>query len=1050
MFKNLERSSVLYERIYKFNGILPEVNDDKYWERILGKSMVEKIQQNPDLVKHINNEEYENCKDIFREIWLLNRIFEETLFLQEEPLLKIQEEDFEVFFTYFLKLAQFYLKQKQKKSSHRKDEIIKDYLKAIYNRLKTLSIRILINEIHLLKEEGLLEGVDTKEEYAYYQKNYLGDIHYIYEIGETYPVLMRSIFETIASFTDFTLEVLNRLQKDREELAEYIFEGEQMKEILSFEADIADTHLHNTVIRLTFDNKKSIIYKPYSLKKEISYQKLVNWFYKKCDMTEFHRVIIDKGHYGWEEEILQKSCQNELELKTYYTRLGINLFVNFLLNTCDLHCENIIACGEYPVVIDLETLVGIGGMDADTTKGKIHKILMDSVLYLGVLPALHWKGKRGGVNLSGMNGYTGQTVPFKIPCIRCHKTSEIAIDYRNPITHGGKNLAKLNGRYIESKNYTKELLLGFEKAYTVGLSNKDTIISFMSEVKTLKSRYLLRDTQFYSALLLTSYHPDFMMDGGDRNLFLYQLFERGYLSYAQNIKCSKNKMGARQTLHMVNNIKIVEAEIKELLKGNIPVFYIRVDNKELILPDGRRLKGYLHSTAYDNVIAKINALSYTDLERQSLFIRITMGENFIFRKDKLLINSMDNKKGDIRHIYQAVERIGDMLVKEAIYNKDFTDVNWIGIFNSMTGDGTKIFQPLNPYLYDGIAGLAIFMNALNKVIKKSSYSKLCKALDTTLFSYTESYRMNAEADKECMTGAFSGEASIVYTYQILYQLTNNIVYLEYAKRHVKPILSAIEKDCKYDVLNGNGGFIILLCNLYKLTKEEEYIAAANEAARILSQSAITMPEGIGWKLETCPVPLAGFSHGNSGMAVAFGVISQITGSKEYLPVINELLMYEESLYSASLNSWVDLREGKKSESTASWCHGASGILLSRLFLVKVLGSEYSERLGRDISRAVKNVIESEKKNSYCLCHGNCGNMHILKVYERCMPQNEFVKQITFLQISELAFNIGNGTSDIKPAEYNHPGFMTGITGIGYCLLGFINEHIPDVLSLSLL
>jgi type 2 lantibiotic biosynthesis protein LanM len=1050
MTKNLEKSSAICERVYKLNNIPSKAKDTKYWEDILGKSTMDKIYQNADLVNHINNEEYEVCKDIHSEIRLLKSMFEDTIFLQEEPLLNIQEEDFQVFFTYFLKLAQFYLKIKGKECGYINDNVIKDYLKAINNKLKTLSIRVLINEIHLLKDEGLLKGKDSKEEYVYYQMNYLADIRYIYEIGENYPVLMRSILETISSFTDFILEVFQRLQKDREELTERIFGGEQFREIISFEADIADTHLHSTVVRVAFDNNKSVIYKPYTLMNEISYQRLVNWFGKKCDMAEFSRTILDKGQYGWEEEIFQKSCNNESELKRYYVRLGINLFINFLLNTCDLHCENIIACGEYPVIIDLETLLGIGGMDADTAKGRVHKILLDSVLYLGVLPVTNWKGEDGGINLSGMNGSSGQRLPFKIPCIKGHGTSEIAIDYSYPKTHGGKNLAMLKGCFIESKNFTKELLLGFEKAYVVGLKNRDKLAGFISELKSSKSRYLLRDTQSYSALLQTSYHPDFMMDGGDRNLFLYQLFDNVNPLYTHDEKYLEPKKKVSHKSEKDIAVKIVEAEIEELLKGNIPTFFIRGNSKELILPGGRKLKDYLPSTAYDNVTEKINALSYSDLERQKVFIKITMGELFVFRQDKLIMKAAEGRKGTSSHIYQAAEKIGDMLAKQAIYNKDYTEVNWIGISHNKTGESSNIFQPLNPYLYDGVAGLAIFMNALNKVIRKSSYSKLCKVLDTTLFSHTDSYIISPEADKECLTGIFSGEASIAYTYQILYQLTNNITYLDYAKRHVKPLLSAIDKDRNYDVLNGNGGFIILLCNLYKLTNEEEYLDTAREAARTLMKSAISMSKGIGWKLETCPVPLAGFSHGNSGIAVAFGLLLQITGSKKYMHVINELLLYEESLYCSELNSWDDLREGKKHESSASWCHGASGILLSRLFLVKVLGNEFSESLSRDISRAVKNLIESEKKKSCCLCHGNCGNMHILKVYEKYIPQNPLMKQKIFSQIADLAFDIVNETSHIIPSEYYHPGFMTGITGIGYCFLGFLDENTPDVLSLSLL
>ena len=54
-----------------------------------------------------------------------------------------------------------------------------------------------------------------------------------------------------------------------------------------------------------------------------------------------------------------KSCKTEEQLKRYYIRLGEQLFLAYLLGTKDLHYENIVASGEYPMLIDLENLVNI-------------------------------------------------------------------------------------------------------------------------------------------------------------------------------------------------------------------------------------------------------------------------------------------------------------------------------------------------------------------------------------------------------------------------------------------------------------------------------------------------------------------------------------------------------------------------------------------------------------------------------------------------------------------------------------------------------------------
>jgi lantibiotic modifying enzyme len=48
-------------------------------------------------------------------------------------------------------------------------------------------------------------------------------------------------------------------------------------------------------------------------------------------------------------------CQNQEEIKRYYQRAGQLLCLLYVLGANDCHNENLIACGEYPVLVDLET-----------------------------------------------------------------------------------------------------------------------------------------------------------------------------------------------------------------------------------------------------------------------------------------------------------------------------------------------------------------------------------------------------------------------------------------------------------------------------------------------------------------------------------------------------------------------------------------------------------------------------------------------------------------------------------------------------------------------
>ena len=66
---------------------------------------------------------------------------------------------------------------------------------------------------------------------------------------------------------------------------------------------------------------------------------------------------IDKKYYGWCEYVTAKPCQNVKALKRFYKRAGSLLAILHILSGSDIHRENLIAHGEYPVIVDFECLL---------------------------------------------------------------------------------------------------------------------------------------------------------------------------------------------------------------------------------------------------------------------------------------------------------------------------------------------------------------------------------------------------------------------------------------------------------------------------------------------------------------------------------------------------------------------------------------------------------------------------------------------------------------------------------------------------------------------
>ena len=236
-------------------------------------------------------------------------------------------------------------------------------------------------------------------------------------------------------------------------------------------------------------------------------------------------------------------------------------------------------------------------------------------------------------------------------------------------------------------------------------------------------------------------------------------------------------------------------------------------------------------------------------------------------------------------------------------------------------------------------------------------------------------------------------------------------------------------------------------------KKPIYLQKAIQIAEQLIENMITENGKVGWKSEVVPEVLAGFAHGNSGFIELFSRLYEVYPQTKYLDILSSLVEYENSLYSEKDNNWIDLRKFSEVDQHKSqpiaWCHGAAGILLSRLTLynaIKNLGeTALLQQAIKDISLAKNKLIEDGLHAGFCLCHGNMGNLLILKRYAEIFDDKQ-VRSICdsrFEQILEFL-----NEENILPTELYNPGFMTGLSGIAYALLKYKMPKLPLLIGVE--
>lgn len=883
-------------------------------------------------------------------------------------------------------------------------------------QLQLICLRTLIVEMHRYKNSHLLKGKNSKEEYLYFCRDVIGKPEFIDSCFARYPELYRCIQEKIQFVKNYCHEVADNFERDKMEISRELCNRE-IDKIIKIDGGIGDTHCRGRqVLKLTLDTGEQLLYKPHSLRNEEVFSELLQWLSKRIGITQKQYSVLSRETYGWSKIVEYKECKSKEEVKRFYQRFGVQLFLAYILDTRDLHCENLIASGEYPVLIDLESLVFHTKEKKDSRiQTQIAGRLQESVLCTGLLPVYHWDRSGEGIDASAIGGGGKQKYPFRVPQIKCPKTSDMFLGYDYPVMREGKNRVTLLGKKICPKQYMKEVVEGFEKAYQAVLDEKEEFRdTVMKKLKHLKSRYIHADTQKYSMLLSASYHPSLLKSREDR----YRFFMSFYLE--ENI----------------NEEKIfVEEEIHSMLQGDVPYFAYQLDDKSLWNSEGVKIGTYLNREPLANVQQKIDRLTKKDLERQKRYIKIAFifmskDPNIYYNGVYLARERLPRQSFDTVH---NIEKLVEQIISEAVWNEKKTEVGWEQLTIGKGPQFTWNIEPMNYYLYQGLAGmLLLFWKIRNIEIFRKEAEDIYQTLCKMFFQYTKEGEISLQNLCSKYTGMYEGEGSVIYVYLLLYQESKENIFLEYAKRHAAIVERLLNQDEKYDLLSGNAGAAWVIMQLYYITRDDYFLDIVKKAIDILITSSHEQEEGIGWRIGDQPA-MAGMAHGNSGILMPVFALWRKTGEKKYERLAENIWKYENSLFNSTIQNWIDVREneiGEVETGPVACCHGAGGVLLSRLNCYRIAkGSVWKERLSEDIKKAYTKLDAYWVRDSWSLCHGICGNLLILEKadLEFWHERMENRKQLLPSEIQWL------------PQEKMNPGFMNGYGGVLYYLLSETNK-----------
>lgn len=955
------------------------------------------------------------------------------------------------------------------------------------------TLRTLIYEMNLLKKNHRLDGT-PEEEYQFFVQDFLSDDSYVEYLFQKYPVLYRIFCSGAEARTEEKGTVLRRLERDREEINQCFFSGRPFASAMKISEGEADFHHGNqSVSSILLDNHCRVVYKPRSLQNEIVFYKFISYLMEQCGADYVRPHIFTRENYGWMEFLEQRECKSVEEVSRYYYRIGIIGFAAYLLSMSDLHYENIIACGEYPMLIDLETVLGFGlQRPRESAADKIQAEILDSVLLSGLMPLKVWGDP--GVEISALYGEGGALSPVKMPVAANVGRSDMHITYRPSKMGAGKNLVRLGGEVQDPYRYRGEILRGFCTAGNVAISRRQEVWERLQGFGTCKVRHILRDTQVYLMYRMTSYHPQFLQKEGAREQFFQRL--------------NDGTQGKWE----------VEAEIYDLLHGDIPYFYFCPGSKSLFHGVRGECPGYFPVSAMERVRQKLQncdlkrvkcqaELILTALEsrRPGGFVEPEVPRNEESLRDMAvdvhsLIEGKQGKESGKIGLVSREER--EALLKEmmhflasrAVYGdrssaegkaSDLSscaeaqklsgsrDVSWFSVNHKV---GTQSLRAMDQYLYNGLAGMLLVFGIYQEKTGDYAYRELYDLLCSCMFAYTDRAFGDRKYLQSNQTGAFGGESSILYAYLVLYQILGKPVFLEYARKQSEIVEWLLEKDREYDLIGGNAGAVIVLADMYRVTREEKYLRMAVKGAECLRQAAKEQDGKIFWVSDQVPVPLAGVSHGASGYYWAFLQMYALTKQEKYYETAKKAYLFEEALYDERFGDWMDLRavspgdekakesflssqDGAKSthgreckekpeirEERFSWCHGKGGILMVRKKIAGWLKERDREIVLGKLAAVESSLTELPLSENQSLCHGNIGGRILLSELKGGSggPQARRMEAAAVSRVRQDLETREQG--GVTPLE--ELGLMDGMAGVVYGIMQELYPEIPNLLFLE--
>lgn len=913
-------------------------------------------------------------------------------------------------------------------------------LQIFYNNFNSMIIRVCILEMHIARRELLLVGKTSDERFDFFVKT-LSQTENSIQLFNKYTVLKDQLEHAVLQNIQILEELFSRLDQDYFMISTQFLDNDISYRLSALHVSGDRHHGGRAAMILEFTNlerKRRIVYKPHSMGIDIAFQKFIDWINQHQNKLKLLTTkIFDREQYGWCEFIDYHPCKTKKEIKRFYYRMGAWLMLTYLLRGYDLHAENLIAHGEYPVVVDYECLFSPYYLIDKKQSRNPPRFLVTDIAILPHKTILDKEHK--GFDFSGMGGTDDSEAPYYFIRWKDVGKDTMHAERYHPKPKYFLNKPKLSNQEIDFLNYQNDFLKGFKDTYLFFLKKKTFLLSDRSPLKyfnDLRVRVVLRPSMVYENISYESWHPQLLYN------------ENAYKKYMANLKKTYKNFPLFK--------KVIVSELYDISQNDIPIFTTKTTSKKILNSRGKSLPLPVIKSGMDYVYEHIHHfLSENDLRLQTILILNSFEADKINKKIFPIIKSnkikINTKPLNFLQIQNKAIKVAkkelNKLSKTFFINNNI--VFWPNIhYDEQTNLWISGSSDLN--LYNGISGIMICYAYAAELFDNQKYhniSQLC----------FDSIRAIILKEKKGIqnVGAFEGIAGIIYSFAALYRLWKIDSIKKDIKRLFKYIKPELNNDKFVDIMSGSAGALAVLISLQDLFSKKELLPYARLCVKHILK---VYPDPKCYSFEQKKMidavkPLLGFSHGVAGMAWALSQYDKIEPRKKVKRWIQLALKYERQYFNAAYGNWPDFRKDRERPEIANtfrfmtaWCHGAPGIGLARLDMSQFW-------VDKHFKKEFQVALETTKKEGLtqyqCLCHGSFGNLELFLTACQILKDPKIVADYQAIASALIHYLEKKPVVLGMISNEASPGIMTGRAGIIYQMLRIAApEKIPNLLLLK--